>query len=83
MVCRTVATHKFTTRSGFKQYDVTLTKEQSVLTKILTSFEWENIQTQYSIVGYRTDLYFHGYKHAIEINENVCGNRDFQYEINR
>ena len=39
MVCRTVATHKFTTRAGFKQYDVTLTKEQSVLTKIMTSFE--------------------------------------------
>ena len=38
--------HKFRTRVGFKQYDVVLTKEQSVLTNIImSSFEGENIQT--------------------------------------
>ena len=30
---RTTTTHKFRTRLGIKQYDVILTKEQSVLTK--------------------------------------------------
>ena len=34
MDCRKTAAHKFRTRLGFKQFDVTLTKEQSVLMKI-------------------------------------------------
>ena len=38
--------HKFRTRVGLKQYDVVLTKEQSVLTNIImSSIEGENIQT--------------------------------------
>ena len=32
--CRTASAHKFRTRLEFKQYDVHLTKEQLVLTKI-------------------------------------------------
>ena len=36
MDCRTTSVHKFRKRLGFKQYDVILTKEQSVLTKILS-----------------------------------------------
>ena len=47
MDCRTISAHKFRTRLGFKQYDVILTKEQSVLTKIMCSFEGENMQTHY------------------------------------
>ena len=47
MDCRTTSAHKFRTRLGFKQYDVILAKEQSVLTKIMSSFEGENMQTQY------------------------------------
>ena len=47
MDCRTTSAHKFRTRLGFKQYDVILTKEQSVLTKVMSSFEVENMQTQY------------------------------------
>ena len=39
MDCRTTAAHKCRTRLGFKQNDVTLTKEQSELTKIKCSFE--------------------------------------------
>ena len=34
MDCKTIAAHKFRTRLGFKQYNVILTKEKSVLTKI-------------------------------------------------
>ena len=41
MDCRTTAAHKVRTRLEFKQYDVILTKEQSVLTKMKISFEGE------------------------------------------
>ena len=48
--------HKFRTRLGFKQYDIILTKEQSVLTQIMNSLEGENIQTQNNVLSYRIDL---------------------------
>ena len=70
MDCRTISIHKFRTRLTFKQYGVILTKEQSVLTKIISSFEGESIQTQSNVLSYRIDLYFHDYKLAIEIDEN-------------
>ena len=43
MDCRTTLAHKFRTRLGFKQYDAILTKEQSILTKIMSSFEVQNM----------------------------------------
>ena len=46
MDCRTTSADKFGTRLRFKQYDVILTNEQSVATKVMRSFEGENIQTQ-------------------------------------
>ena len=49
MDCRTTASHKFRTRLGFKQCDVILTKKESVTTKMKSSFEAENIETQYSV----------------------------------
>ena len=39
MDCRTTSAHKLKKR----QYDVILTKEQLVLTKIMSSFEGENM----------------------------------------
>ena len=51
MYCR-VATPKsieFKFKLGFKQYDITLTKEQSVLKSVMDAFEGENMQTQYSV----------------------------------
>ena len=68
MNCRTAAAYKFRTRLGFKQYDVILTKKQSVLTKLKSSFEGENMQTQNSALRYRIDLYFHDYKLTIKID---------------
>ena len=47
MDCRT-RDHKFRTL-GLKKYDVILTKEQSVLTKIMSLFEGENMQIQYKV----------------------------------
>ena len=46
MDCRTTSAHKFRAALGFKQYRIILTKEQSVLTKIMSSFEGEYMQTQ-------------------------------------
>ena len=34
------------------------------------------MQTQYSVLGYRTDLYFHEYKLAIEVDELGHTNRN-------
>ena len=39
------------------------------------------MQTQYNFLSYRGDLYFHDYKHAIEIDENGHSNRNIEYEI--
>ena len=83
LYCRTTLAHKFRARLGFKQYDVILTKEQSVLTKIMSSFEGENMQTQYKVSSYRIDLYFHDYKFAIEIDENGLSSRNIDYKIKR
>ena len=59
MDCRTTSAHKFRARLGFKQYDVVLAKKQSVIAQIMSSFEGENMQTQYKVESYRIDLYFH------------------------
>ena len=83
MDCRTTSAHKFRTRLGFKHYDVILTKEQLVLTKIISSFEGEKMQTQYTVLSYRFELYFHDYKLAIETDENGHSDRNIDYEIKR
>ena len=76
MDCETTVTNKFRKRLGFKQYDVIFTKEQSVITKIMSLFEGENMQTQYKILSYKIDLYLDEYKLAIEIDENEQSNRN-------
>ena len=53
-------------RLGFKQNDVILTKEQSVLAKTMSSFKEENMQTKCNVLSCIIDLYFHDYKLAIE-----------------
>ena len=62
-----------------KRY-VIFTKQQLVLTKIIRSFEEENMQTLY-VLGYWIDLCFHDYKLAIEIHENGYNDRNIDYEI--
>ena len=83
MDCRTTSVHKFRAILGFKQYDGNLTKEQSVLTKIISSFDEENIQIQYKALCYRTDLYFHDYKRATQIDEKGNSDRNIDYEMKR
>ena len=74
------STHKFRAILRFKQYDVTLTKEKSMQTK---SFDGENMQTEYNVLGCRVDLYFQDYKIAIEIDENGHSDRSIDYGIKR
>ena len=68
-------------RLEFKQNDVNLTKEQSVPAKIKSSFEGENIQTQYNVLGYRIDICFHDHKIVILIDENVHMNRNIDFKM--
>ena len=81
MDCGKPAAHRFRTRLGFKQHDVILTKKQSAATNIKISFKGENMQTKYSVLGYRIDLYFHESKLGTEIDENGHRNRNIDYEI--
>ena len=85
MHCR-VATPKaieFRSKLGFNQYDITLTKEQSVLKSVMDAFEGENMQTQCSFLGYRIDLYFYKHKLAIEVDEKGREDRNIDHEIKR
>ena len=70
MDCRTTPAENFRTKLGFRQHDLIMTEEQSVLTKITTVFAAEEIILQYNVLGYRVDAYFPKYKLAIEIGES-------------
>ena len=59
------------------------TKEQTIINSINDTFEGENIQTQYSVLGYWIDLYFHEYKLTIEVDELGHTNRNINNEIER
>ena len=85
MHCRvsTAKSIKFRSKLGFNQYDITLTKEQSVLKSVMDAFEGENLQNQYSALGYRIDLYFHDYKLSIEVDEKGNEDRHTDHEIKR
>ena len=85
MHCRvsTPKTIEFRSKLGFNQYDITLTKEQSVLKSVMDALEEENMQTQYSVLGYRIDLYFHKYKIATEVDEKGHKDRNINHKIER
>ena len=83
MDCRTDQSCNLKRNLGFRLHDVINTKEQPVLNSIKNTFEGENIQTQYSVLGYRIDLYFHEYKLAIEVDELGHTNRNINNEIKR
>ena len=59
------------------------TKEQTIINSIKDTFEGENIQTQYSVLSYRIDLYFHEYKLTNEVDELGHTNRNINNEIER
>ena len=66
---------------GFTLHDMINTKEQTIINSIKYSFEGEDMQTQYTVIDYRIDLYFHKYKLAIEFDELGHNDRNIDYEI--
>ena len=46
-------------------------------------FEGEVMQTQYSVLGYSINLYFHKHKLAIEVDELGHADRNLSNEIER
>ena len=68
---------------GFILHDVINTKEQTVLESIKDAFEGAHMQTQYNVLGYRIDLYFHKHKLAIEVDELGHAGRNLNDEIER
>ena len=69
MDCRTDESCNLKRNLGFRLHDVINTKEQTVLKSIKDAFEGEDMQTQYSVLGYRIDLYFYQHKRSIEVDE--------------
>ena len=59
------------------------TTEQAVVNLIKDAFEGENIQTQYSVFGYRIDLYFYKNKLATEVDDLGHADRNLSNEIER
>ena len=80
MDCRTDESCNLKRNLGFTLHDVINTKEQTVINSIKDAFEGENMQTQYTVLNYRIDLYFHKYKLAIEIDELGHNDRNIDYD---
>ena len=83
MDCRTDESCNLKRNLGFRLHDVINTKEQTVLESIKNAFEGEDMQTQYSFLGYRIDLYFHKHKLAIEVDELGDADRNLSNETER
>ena len=83
MNCRTDESCSLKRNLGFNLHDVINTKEQTVLRSIKDAFEGEDMQTQYTVIGYRIDLYFHKHKLAIEVDELGHADRNINNEIER
>ena len=54
---------------GFKENDLFITKEESVLNKIMKVFSRERILLQYSVLDNKIDAWFPEYKLALEVDE--------------
>ena len=73
-------TIKFRSDLGFNQISLILKKEQSVIESIRDTFKGDDVRIQYTVLGYRIDLYFYEYKLAIEIDELGHNDRNTDYE---
>ena len=83
MDCRTDKSCSLKNNIDFKLYDAINTKKQTMINSIKDAFEGESIQTQYSVLGYKIDLYVHEYKLAIEVDELRHADRNINNEIKR
>ena len=52
-----------------------------MLESIKDAFEGKNVQTQYSVSGYKIDRYFHKHKLALEVHELGHNDRNIDYQI--
>ena len=57
--------------------------EKTTLESLRDTYEGENIQTHYKVLGYEIDLYFHDYKLAVEIDQKDHQYGDISHEIER
>ena len=69
MDCRTDESCNLKRNLGFTLQDVINAKVQTVINPIKDAFEGDDMQNQYSALGYRIDLYFHKHKLAIEVDK--------------
>ena len=83
MGCRTDKSWSRKRNLGFNLHDMINTKEQTVLRSIKDAIEGEDIQTQYTVIGYRIDPYFHKHKLAIEVDELGHADRNLNNDIER
>ena len=74
---------KFRTDLGFNRINLILKKEQSVIKSMIDAFKGEDIRIQYTVLGYRIDLYFYEQKLAIEIDELGHNDSNTDYEIKK
>ena len=56
-------------------------KQQTVSEAIKDTFEGENMQSEYIVLSYRINLYFHDYKLAIKVDEYGHNDRNIDFEI--
>ena len=83
MNCSTDESCNLKKNLGFTLHDVINTIEQTVINSIKDAFEGDDMQTQYSVLSYRIDLYFRKYKLAIEVGELGHADRNINNEIER
>ena len=74
MDCRIPTAIEFRTKLHFNQHDLIMTKEQPVLTKIMTVFCSEKIFLQHSVSSYRIHLHF--LKHSLATKLDEKGHKD-------
>ena len=83
MDCRKDESWSLKRNLGFNLLDVINTKKQTALRSVKDAFEGEGIQTQYTVISYRIDLYFHKYKLAIKVDELWLADRNLNNQIER
>ena len=83
MDCRTAKAIEFRLKLGFHPLDLIMTKEQSIISKIMKVFAKEKMKLQHSILNYYIDLYFPEHRLAVEIGEKGHVDRDENKEKER
>ena len=70
----------FRCKLGFRLHYITMSKEESVTTKIIKTFSNKKILPQHSVLGYQIHLYFPKHKLAVQVDEKGNTDRDRRKE---